>query len=38
MATDPDDILTQYNVAYPKFGETDAAFDSLRAAAAVPRD
>jgi len=31
MATDPDDILTQYNVAcaYAKLGETDAAFDLL---------
>jgi len=31
LATDPDDILTQYNVAcaYAKLGETDAAFDLL---------
>ena len=31
MATDPDDVLTQYNVAcvYSKLGELDAAFDLL---------
>jgi adenylate cyclase len=31
MATDPDDLLTQYNVAcvYSKLGELDAAFDLL---------
>ncbi|NJD32489.1 MAG: tetratricopeptide repeat protein [Gammaproteobacteria bacterium] len=31
VATDPDDVLTQYNVAciYSKLGESDAAFDLL---------